>query len=66
MFLEHRMRTFQGTFQSRPDYALWFGWREMKHDLTDINEMAAEIRRSGHAPPAAPVTPVKQATEPSQ
>jgi hypothetical protein len=23
MFLEHRMRTFQGTFHASPDYALW-------------------------------------------
>lgn len=38
---------------------------EMQRDLTDINEMAAEIRRTGHALPAVPVTPVKQPTEPS-
>jgi len=25
MFLEHRMRTFQGTFHANPDYALWYG-----------------------------------------
>jgi hydroxylamine dehydrogenase len=24
MFLEHRMRTFQGTFHANPDYALWY------------------------------------------
>jgi len=62
MFLEHRMRTFQGTFHASPDYALWYGWSEMQRDLTDIKEMAAEIRRSGHAPAAVSVAPVKKAT----
>jgi len=44
MFLEHRMRAFQGTFHANPDYALWYGWSEMRRDLTDIRHMAAEIR----------------------
>jgi hydroxylamine dehydrogenase len=59
MFLEHRMRTFQGTFHASPDYALWYGWSEMQRDLTEIKEMAAEIRRSGRAPAAVSVAPVK-------
>jgi hypothetical protein len=50
MFLEHRMRTFQGTFHASPDYALWYGWSEMQRDLTEIKEMAAEYRRTGHGP----------------
>jgi hydroxylamine dehydrogenase len=44
MFLEHRMRTFQGTFHASPDYALWYGWSEMQRDLTEIKEMAADLR----------------------
>ena len=48
MYLEHRMRTFQGTFHSSPDYALWYGWSEMQRDLTEIKELAAEARREGH------------------
>jgi len=44
MFLEHRMRTFQGTFHANPDYALWYGWSEMLRNLTEIREKAAEIR----------------------
>ena len=48
MFLEHRMRTFQGTFHASPDYALWYGWSEMQRDLTEITELAAESRRTGH------------------
>jgi hypothetical protein len=44
MFLEHRMRTFQGAFHANPDYTLWYGWSEMQRDLTEIKEMAAEMR----------------------
>lgn len=48
MYLEHRMRTFQGTYHSSPDYALWYGWSEMQRDLTEIKELAGEARRAGH------------------
>ncbi|MEW6743283.1 MAG: multiheme c-type cytochrome [Planctomycetota bacterium] len=44
MFLEHRMRTFQGSFHNNPDYALWYGWSEMQRDLTDIKAMGDELR----------------------
>jgi hypothetical protein len=44
MFLEHRMRTFQGAFHNNPDYSLWYGWSEMQRDLTEIKEGAAEMR----------------------
>jgi hydroxylamine dehydrogenase len=44
MFLEHRMRAFQGTFHGNPDYAMWYGWSEMQRDLTEIKELAAEMR----------------------
>ncbi len=53
MYLEHRMRTFQGTFHSSPDYALWYGWSEMQRDFTEIRELAADLRRSGHTPAAS-------------
>lgn len=49
MFLEHRMRAFQGTFHASPDYALWYGWSEMQRDLTEIKELAATMRRDGAA-----------------
>jgi hydroxylamine dehydrogenase len=45
MFLEHRMRSFQGTFHANPDYALWYGWSEMRRSLKKIETMAAEIRK---------------------
>ena len=51
MFLEHRMRAFQGAFHASPDYSLWYGWSEMERDLTDIKSMAAE--RKQNAAPAA-------------
>jgi hypothetical protein len=44
MFLEHRMRTLQGTFHANPDYALWYGWSEMQRDLTEIKALAADLR----------------------
>jgi hydroxylamine dehydrogenase len=44
MFLEHRMRAFQGTFHMNPDYALWYGWSEMRQDLTEIKRIAEELR----------------------
>jgi hypothetical protein len=44
MHLEHRMRVFQGTFHSNPNYALTYGWSGLVQDLQDIREMAAELR----------------------
>jgi hypothetical protein len=44
MHLKHRMRAFQGTFHGNPDYALWYGWSEMVRDLSDIKELALELR----------------------
>lgn len=44
MFMEHRMRTFQGTFHASPDYATWYGWSEMQRDLTEIKSLAADMR----------------------
>ncbi len=44
MFMEHRMRTFEGAFHASPDYAVWYGWSEMQRDLTEIKEMADDIR----------------------
>ena len=49
MFLEHRMRTFQGTFHANPDYALWYGWSEMQQDLTEIKQLAQEMKAKGPA-----------------
>jgi len=45
MFLEHRMRAFQGTFHANPDYSLWYGWSAMQMSLGRIKEMAAVLRK---------------------
>jgi hydroxylamine dehydrogenase len=45
MFLEHRMRAFQGTFHASPDYALWYGWSELRRDLAEIRELGSDMRR---------------------
>jgi hypothetical protein len=44
MFLEHRMRTFQGTFHANPDYAFWYGWSAMQMSLSEIKSLAAEMQ----------------------
>ena len=44
MFLEHRMRAFQGAFHMNPDYSLWYGWSELQRDLAEIKERAEELR----------------------
>jgi hydroxylamine dehydrogenase len=41
-----RMRAFQGTFHASPDYAMWYGWSEMQRDLTEIKELATDMRRT--------------------
>ena len=45
MYLEHRMRAFQGTFHANPDYAFWYGWSEMRRDLVEIKAEAEDMRR---------------------
>jgi hypothetical protein len=59
MYLEHRMRTFQGTFHASPDYALWYGWSEMQRDLTEIKELAAQMRREKRVASVKPAAVVK-------
>ncbi len=45
MYLEHRMRAFQGTFHANPDYSLWYGWNSMQNDLVEIESMAEDMRK---------------------
>jgi hydroxylamine dehydrogenase len=56
MFLEHRMRTFQGAFHNNPDYSLWYGWSEMVRDLSEIKQAAAELRAKAGKPEPAKKT----------
>jgi hypothetical protein len=60
MYLEHRMRTFQGTFHASPDYALWYGWSEMQRDLTEIKELAAQMRQNKAGGAKAHLAPASQ------
>lgn len=46
MFLEHRMRAFQGTFHANPDYALWYGWSAMRQTLKEVETLAEDVRKS--------------------
>ncbi|MFO0585160.1 MAG: multiheme c-type cytochrome [Anaeromyxobacter sp.] len=46
MFLEHRMRAFQGAFHANPDYVTWYGWAELAQDLSEIKSMAEDLRRA--------------------
>ena len=44
MFLEYRMRTFEGAFHMNPDYMHWYGWAPMKETLQKIKDEAAKMR----------------------
>jgi len=44
MFMEYRMRTFQGTFHANPDYVTWYGWSEMVKTLNEIRGEARTLR----------------------
>jgi cytochrome c553 len=44
MFLEHRMRTFQGAFHNNPDYVTWYGLAELKKDLVEMARDDHEMR----------------------
>lgn len=44
MFLEYRMRAFQGAFHMNPDYMHWYGWAPMKETLQKMKDEAAKLR----------------------
>ncbi len=45
MFLEYRMRTFQGAFHMNPDYMHWYGWAKMKESLQRIKDEAERLKK---------------------
>jgi hydroxylamine dehydrogenase len=53
MFMEYRMRTFEGAFHMNPDYMHWYGWAKMKETLRQIKDEAAQLR----AEPASEAKP---------
>jgi hypothetical protein len=46
MFMEYRMRAFQGAFHANPDYAFWYGNAELVSALAEIKEKAQEMREA--------------------
>jgi hypothetical protein len=44
MFMEYRMRAFQGAFHFNPDYMHWYGWAPLKESLQKIKDEAANLR----------------------
>ena len=48
MYMKHRMRTYQAFFHVNPDYAYWYGWAMMVKDLTEIKDLAEQMR-AAHA-----------------
>ncbi|MBE0524870.1 MAG: cytochrome C [Methanosarcinales archaeon] len=49
MFLEYRMRAFQGAFHGNPDYMHWYGWAAMKESLQKIKDEADKMRAEAAA-----------------
>jgi len=45
MFMEYRMRTFQGAFHANPDYTFWYGWSALQQALTGVKEKESAMRR---------------------
>ncbi|MBI4823159.1 MAG: cytochrome C [Nitrospirae bacterium] len=45
MFLEYRMRAFQGAFHMNPDYMHWYGWAPLKETLQKIKDEAEALRK---------------------
>lgn len=44
MFMEYRMRAFQGAFHMNPDYMHWYGWAPMKETLQKIKDESSKLR----------------------
>ena len=44
MFMDHRMKTFQAAFHMNYDLTTWYGYAKLKEDLTEITELAQEMR----------------------
>ncbi len=49
MFLEYRMRAFQGAFHMNPDYMHWYGWAPLKETLQRIKDEAERLRKEHQA-----------------
>lgn len=45
MFMEYRMRAFEGAFHANPDYTHWYGWAKLKEASERIREDAERLRK---------------------
>jgi len=45
MYMNYRMRTYQGVFHANPDYAYWYGWAAMTQSLGEIKELDRTMRK---------------------
>jgi hypothetical protein len=46
MFMDYRMKTFQGAFHINPDYTTWYGYAKMKQALAEIKELDKQMRKA--------------------
>ena len=44
MFMDYRMKTFQGAFHINTDYTTWYGYAKMKQALAEIKELDHQMR----------------------
>jgi len=50
MFIEYRMRTFEGAFHNNPDYMHWYGWAPLKETAARIRDEARKLRADKEKP----------------
>ncbi|WP_456369710.1 multiheme c-type cytochrome [Geoglobus sp.] len=65
MFMEYRMRTFQGAFHMNPDYSFWYGWAPLKESLIKIKYEAEKLKaeKLGESEVVTTTTPAPEKTE---
>ena len=49
MFMDYRMKTFQGAFHINPDYTTWYGYAKMKQALAQMKEINKQMRAAADA-----------------
>jgi len=49
MFMDYRMKAFQGAFHINPDYTTWYGYAKMKQALAEIKELDQQMRKAAAA-----------------
>jgi hypothetical protein len=44
IFMDYRMKTFQGAFHLNYDYSMWYGYAKIKKALVEIRELDRDMR----------------------